>query len=63
MADARDSKSRNRKIVWVQVPPPAVTLPDKQHQLLFASVAQLDRASVFGTEGLGFESLQAQYFG
>jgi hypothetical protein len=25
-----------------------------------ASVAQLDRASVFGTEGWGFESLQAR---
>ena len=25
-----------------------------------APVAQLDRASVYGTEGLGFESLQAR---
>ena len=27
-----------------------------------ASVAQLDRASVFGTEGWGFESLRAYWF-
>ncbi len=27
-----------------------------------APVAQLDRASVYGTEGLGFESLQARFF-
>ena len=28
---------------------------------VYASVAQLDRASVFGTEGWGFESLRAYY--
>ena len=28
----------------------------------YASVAQLDRASVFGTEGWGFESLRAYWF-
>ena len=27
-----------------------------------APLAQLDRASVFGTEGWGFESLRAQFF-
>jgi hypothetical protein len=26
MADALDSKSSNRKVVWVQVPPPVLTL-------------------------------------
>ena len=31
--------------------------------LCFASVAQLDRASVFGTEGWGFESLRRYFLG
>ena len=32
------------------------------YTILRASVAQLDRASVFGTEGWGFESLRAYWF-
>ena len=32
---------------------------ERLEKMRFGSVAQLDRASVFGTEGWGFESLQA----
>ena len=40
LADARDSKSRGRKVVWVQVPPPVLPLkPQKRGTLALEALS------------------------
>ena len=42
-------------------PPGCKKSEDRVECSIYAPVAQLDRASVFGTEGWGFESLRAYF--
>src|SRR4051812_45055256 len=49
----------------VRIPPsplPAPALGRRLHSCIAAPVAQLDRASVYGTEGQRFESSRARWF-
>ena len=48
----------NRKVPRVRIPPSP--LFDNSGSFITAPVAQLDRASVYGTEGRAFESLRAR---
>src|SRR3954464_13020196 len=48
----------------VRIPPsplPALALGRRLHSCIAAPVAQLDRASVYGTEGQRFESSRARF--
>ena len=56
--DATDLKSVEGNFVRVQVPPspPLLMLVQK-----YAPVAQLDRASDYGSEGYGFDSCRARH--